>query len=198
MSRKPEILDALIDIFNQKGIAADFTMSELARAVNIGKSTIYEYFQTKEEIVSEAIFRIFENSITEIRARFIDESKSFEYLLKDELRFIFKLAKESQFIFEFLQPENQENYIKNVRGEFANTMKDTINAYQALYIKIVQKGIEDGILGDDNLLIKGQLLAALVSGSITRIFNVHNGGMELIDLDQYINAMYDATVKIFN
>lgn len=54
VKRKKEIALATLDIFAEKGFAAT-SISEIAKAVGIGKGTIYEYFRSKEEIILSAI-----------------------------------------------------------------------------------------------------------------------------------------------
>ena len=56
---RDEILDAAGKLLNQKGYAT-MSMDELATQVGISKPTLYSYFGTKEELVSEAIIREFE------------------------------------------------------------------------------------------------------------------------------------------
>ena len=198
MSRKTEILDALIDIFKTKGIQSDFTISELARKVDIGKSTIYEYFDTKDEILAEAFYRIFEKAITSIRERQVDSELNFEQALKDELRFVFNLASSSSFMFELLTPDFHDNVPNTLKGNFANEMKLTAKHYETTFRNIVVKGIEEGVLQDDNLPIKGMLFGSLVSGSITRMTNFNNMEIGEFDMEQYIDAIYQTAIKLFN
>ncbi|MCP5116690.1 MAG: TetR/AcrR family transcriptional regulator [bacterium] len=44
------IVDAALELFTQHGIAG-VTVDEIAEAADVGKGTIYNYFQTKEDIV---------------------------------------------------------------------------------------------------------------------------------------------------
>lgn len=198
MSRKAEILDALIDIFEAKGIQSDFTISELARKVDIGKSTIYEYFNTKDEILSEAMLRIFHSAVTSIHDRKVNQALSFELALKEELRFVFQLATSSSFIFELLTPEFQDTIPTSVKGDFANDMKKTAQHYEELFRDIVVKGLEEGVLQDKNLPLNGMLFGSLVSGSITRLTHINNTSIANIDIEEYIDAIYRTVIKIFN
>jgi len=198
MARKNEILDALIDIFKTKGIQSDFTISELARKVEIGKSTIYEYFDTKDQILAEAFYRIFEKAITSIREREVNPDLSFEDTLKDELRFVFDLASSSSFMFELLTPDFHDSVPSSLKGSFANEMRLTATHYEATFRKIVLKGIEEGVLKNDNLPIKGMLFGSLISGSITRITNFNNMEIGDIDIEEYIDAIYQTCIKMFN
>lgn len=198
MSRKDEILEALIEIFKTKGIQADFTISELARKVDIGKSTIYEYFKTKDEILAEAMLAIFHKAVTGIREREINPNNSFEENLKNELRFVFDLASSSSFFFELVTPEFHESIPKTEKGNFANEMRLTAKHYENLFRRIVRQGIDEGVLKEDNLIINGMLFGSLVSGSITRLTNINMMEIEAFDIEQYIDAMYRTAIKIFN
>ena len=198
MSRKNEILDAVIDILSTKGITGDFTMSELAGKVDIGKSTIYEYFSTKEQIVSEALLRIFEKSIEQMAMRKVDPTQSFEYNLKEELRFLFTMARGSRFLVEFLRPDNRDAYIGAIQGDFAERMKETAEQHEQMFIQIAELGFQEGVLSRDNLPMTGLLFGSLVAGSVTRMANVHKDDLSSVDMEEYIHQFYLATIKIFN
>ncbi len=49
------ILEASLKAFSKKGIS-ETSMRDIAKESNIPKGTIYEYFKSKDEIVSEAVF----------------------------------------------------------------------------------------------------------------------------------------------
>ena len=52
--RKKEIIDATLKLFSQKGYEAT-SMSQIAELAGIGKGTIYEYFESKEELILNAV-----------------------------------------------------------------------------------------------------------------------------------------------
>src|ERR1700680_4948390 len=47
---RERIIAEVVDLFSRHGIA-DVTVDQIAEAADIGKGTIYNYFQTKEDIV---------------------------------------------------------------------------------------------------------------------------------------------------
>jgi len=65
--KKAKILEASIRVFAKKGIG-NTKMIDIAEAADIGKGTIYEYFQSKDEIV-EASFLFFLDGVEEIFSR---------------------------------------------------------------------------------------------------------------------------------
>ena len=52
--RKKEIVLATLEVFSEKGYEAT-SMSQIAKLAGIGKGTIYEYFESKEELILNAV-----------------------------------------------------------------------------------------------------------------------------------------------
>jgi len=49
------IFNGVIDLIKRGANIYSVTVSEIAKASGVGKGTIYEYFRTKEEVISKAI-----------------------------------------------------------------------------------------------------------------------------------------------
>ncbi len=54
MSKRKSILEAAATIINRDSIHG-ITISKVAGEANIGKSTIYEYFENKEELIQQTV-----------------------------------------------------------------------------------------------------------------------------------------------
>jgi TetR/AcrR family fatty acid metabolism transcriptional regulator len=65
--KRGQILDAAIRIFAQRGVK-NTKIADIAEAAGIGKGTVYEYFQSKDEIIS-ASFRYFMDTVGETIGR---------------------------------------------------------------------------------------------------------------------------------
>ena len=65
--KRSQILDAAIRIFAQRGVK-NTKIADIAEAAGIGKGTVYEYFQSKDEIIS-ASFRYFMDTMGETIGR---------------------------------------------------------------------------------------------------------------------------------
>ena len=173
MARKEEILDALIDIFRNQGVGADFTISQLADKANMGKSTIYEYFKTKDDIMNDAICRVFDESTKAIFQREIPSDSTFEQAYKGEMHYLFNIAINSQFLFNFLTPKFMKSFPVETREDFKSRMKDVASHYEKRFADIFIKGVTEGVISNDNMPIKGLLISSLVSGSIMRFANAN-------------------------
>ena len=66
--KKQEILNAAMKMFAQKGVSKA-KMVDIAKEAGIGKGTIYEYYQSKEEIFEDAFHHFTEQADTEIAKR---------------------------------------------------------------------------------------------------------------------------------
>ena len=66
--RRKEIFDASVHLFLEKGFN-ETTLREIAEAAGIGKSTLYDYFKSKDEI----LVSYFENEIQKITDRYIQK-----------------------------------------------------------------------------------------------------------------------------
>src|SRR5947209_19752015 len=59
LKRKEETLDTAARLLTERGYA-NLNMDELAEEVGISKPTLYQYFNSKEELIAEAMIRMFE------------------------------------------------------------------------------------------------------------------------------------------
>lgn len=86
---RERILTEAIRIFSQRGIE-QATVDEIAAAADVGKGTIYNYFETKEDIVVAFLLDL-EHELQEQVVRLITRRGSLESTLVSFLRFHFKL-----------------------------------------------------------------------------------------------------------
>ena len=81
--KKKQILDAAIELFSKKGFEQT-TIDAIANTLNIGKGTIYHYFESKEDLFIECISRL---TVIALPKEFWDEIESEkEYFLRHHKR----------------------------------------------------------------------------------------------------------------
>jgi len=195
MGRKEEILDALLEIFTNQGINANFTMKELAGKVNIGKSTIYEYFDTKDELLHQAVCRIVEIGVKSVYSLEISKEDSFEVSFKKELHFLFNLSLNSSHILNMINP-GFENYIPaESKKEMMTQVNSVRNHYNKKFEVLFQKGISEGVLVAENILTNSLMISSLIVGSIIRIGNLEVRIKEE-ELKEYVDAVYVTVLRI--
>jgi AcrR family transcriptional regulator len=88
---RSQIIAAAIELFSQHGISG-VTVDQIAEAADVGKGTIYNYFQTKEDIVV-AFMTAFEGKV-QAKLRDVGTSRSpLAEVLTEFIRLQFKMKK---------------------------------------------------------------------------------------------------------
>jgi AcrR family transcriptional regulator len=82
-ARAPEILDAALSVFAEKGFAGA-RMEDIAAKAGVTKGTIYLYFQNKEAVFKSLV----RDSIGTTLSGVLEASKTFEGSARDLLRFV--------------------------------------------------------------------------------------------------------------
>ena len=157
--RRHEIFHRVVKIFSKKGFH-ETSIQEIADMAGLGKSTLYDYFKTKDEIMiyffedqlrdmtQEAQRIALQNLSADKRLRQITE-KYLESLQANKNLFL-KLMKESQR----LKLESQ----KQVQAKR--------HAYQDLIRALIDEGIREGVFREVNSLLAARLLISSISSAV--------------------------------
>jgi AcrR family transcriptional regulator len=157
--RRHEIFDASSHLFLDKGFT-ETSMREIAEAAGIGKSTLYDYFKSKDEILvsyfESEIQKITERAQEIIRQKLdISEKlrqimqKHLEYLV-DNKNFYLKLSIASQTL-----PLGSQQQIQAKR-----------HAYQDMLRELIEEGIRRGELRPINPLLAARSVFNLLATAV--------------------------------
>ena len=156
--RRHKISHQVVKIFLKKGFH-ETSMQEIAIAAGLGKSTLYDYFRTKDEILiyffedqlnnmmADAQKITLHNLSAEKRLRQIME-KYLESLLANKKLFL-KLLRDSQC----LKPEGQKQ------------VQQKRYAYQDLVRALIDEGIREGAFRKVNSPLSARLLVSSISST---------------------------------
>jgi AcrR family transcriptional regulator len=154
--RRHEIFHRVVTVFLKKGFH-ETSIREIAEAAGLGKSTLYDYFQTKDEILvyffkdqlgdltEEAQSLAMQNLPADVRLRKIMEAY-IESLQANRSLFM-KLTAESQR----LKPESQKQ------------IQDKRHAYQDMIRALIDEGIREGVFRKVNSLLAARLLLSTMT-----------------------------------
>jgi TetR/AcrR family transcriptional regulator, cholesterol catabolism regulator len=136
-SRRREIFQSAVYLFIEKGFT-ETSMREIAEAAGLGKSTLYDYFKTKDDI----LISYFENEINSV-------TRLAEAINKQELPAEQKLRQILQAQMDFLLG-NKKFYLKltlqaqRLNLDSQNRIQMSRHAYQDLLCRIIEEGIAEG------------------------------------------------------
>lgn len=194
MSRKLEILEAVISKFEEEGFATDLTISDIASRVDIGKSTIYEYFKTKDDMCKEAIFLIIQRSIDGIILIENIDKMSFEQAFKAQLKNIYIASAKGRMTMQILSRNLSTKLPPEFEQELKIKMEDVAKFLERRFVDILRKGIEEEIITLNTSIDSEIVFSSMIVGSLMR----YSGKYFDIPVDDYVNIIFDHIVKLSN
>jgi AcrR family transcriptional regulator len=132
--RRKEIFDASVHLFLEKGFN-EISLREIAKVAGVGKSTLYDYFTSKDEI----LVSYFENEIQKITERA-------QEIARQELDISEKLRQIMQMHLEYLV-DNKNFYLKLTIASQTLPLgsQEKIQAKRHAYQDMLRALIEEGI-----------------------------------------------------
>lgn len=136
-NKKTTITKALINLTNEIGLA-NISMSKIAKATGISASTLYVYYESKEDMFRKIYLDVKRQMIAECsRDIHLEETleQSVRKICKNLLRYM------QEYTDEFLFIEQACNSPLTT-----NEMIQTLEQYNKTAIAIFQRGIDEGVL----------------------------------------------------
>jgi AcrR family transcriptional regulator len=157
--RRKEIFHASVHLFLEKGFN-ETSMREIAKAAGVGKSTLYDYYQSKDEI----LVSYFGNEIQKItqRAReIIQQNSSISEKLRKIMQMHLGYLVENKQIFLKISLEAQRLSL-----ESQEQIQFKRHAYQDMLRSLVEEGIQQGEFRPVNPLFAARSIFSLLSISV--------------------------------
>jgi len=181
VQKKKDIALACKALVIQEGIST-LSISRLAKAADIGKGTVYEYFKNKEEIVFEIATIMMQEHSYKLSAELAQQTSAKE-----------KVKKFSQFFYSEEEKELREIYkefisisLMKPNEEMVAFQTECFNNYYGWFKKILQEGVQSGELRAESL---GLARGLFVVGE--GMFVAKNATNAIEDLKQEIDTFID-------
>lgn len=198
MDKKTLIYNAVLDIIKERGFSSKIRISDIADKANIGKGTVYEYFDNKDEILAGAIISFIDKMMEQI----LYSNDGTELDFRESLtRFIdksFDTFKNNHNIQSLFMSQNIGSILSfEMKMKIMSRLQEVKKAYGEVFEGIVKKGIDEGILKDD---IDDFIIAAakvIIMPSIMefiRISKVRND----FSAEEFKEKLYYIVVKILS
>lgn len=191
MSTKDKIVDTIIELLKQNVKYEEISMTMVAEKVGIGKSTIYDYFNTKSELLIVSVYKyinILEQDLLDFDLNeynfhdaFIEQLNKF---LNNNITPDFALAFITDNKTLFTDDLNKVGlYLNNIQNKISNR-----------FIDIFKKGIEEKIIKINNTENIEYLLNSMILGAIAVKCKLNQENKDI----NIFESLYDAIVKILN
>jgi len=154
--RRHEIFDAVVPIILEKGFA-ETSMREIAAAAGVGKSTLYDYFPTKEDVL---VF-IFEEEFNQLNHMALDiagmDLPAAERLRKIMHMHLGFLVKNKSLLLYLSQEVQRLSQVSQRRIQVKR------HAYQDMLRSLVEQGILEGSFRPVDATMASKILLATMT-----------------------------------
>jgi AcrR family transcriptional regulator len=168
--KKKKILDAALDVFMDKGFSG-VLISDIARAADIGKGTVYEYFQSKEDLFIELLNYLFEHHQSYDPREWTDNATP-EKKLEDLISF---------YIDSRIQSSSRRNkvlfmlvdYLAHRRarqGKLFYNRRKYFTAYRSEIRSIVKEGVRRGAFKKVDVDLMVTIITMILDGLMFQTF----------------------------
>lgn len=173
-------------------------VSDIAARAGIGKGTVYEYFESREEVIYQAVFYNISKSIETILYIF-SENCGFKERFCKMLEYIWSKRLDenaTRSVFEVLRGiQNPDNILYGLRFDKAKEMSiQCFDAIEKALIGYLEEGHEEGVFTENNMKYAKN---ALCSQVIQFIFFLQDNPEEG-DKDKIVKYVYDGLVLLLN
>lgn len=165
------IFNGVIDLINRGANIYSVTVSEIAKASGVGKGTIYEYFSSKEEVISKAILYKMRKETDYAIAR-VESKTNFKDKYYEALKIIVENFDNKFSTINLLLSTGNFNELY----EYMIDEKHLIAAYTSRIESIIDRlllmGYEEGIITiEESQYYKRMVIISSIAGFINYINN---------------------------
>lgn len=153
--KKELILKAALNVFSRKSFH-QVKVEEIAALAGVGKGTIYDYFESKEEIFEDS-FKVSSESYMKIFDSCLEEDipfwKKVKFIIKFHIRFLKNHEEMARFVLDTHSRSQEE--LKEWVVEKRNQRLEVVK-------RMIQKGIEEGEIREVDVEIASRVFLGLV------------------------------------
>lgn len=150
-ARREEIIAVALRLIEENGFPKT-SMREIAALANMGKSSLYDFFKTKDEIVVYAVEKEIEETIQKVQ-RIIAEESSPEQCLRKIMLNHLEVPKQYRTVLMWLNTES--DYLEE---EYQKRLKTARYAYQDIIKTVIENGVSAGIFRKTDANLMARLL----------------------------------------
>ncbi|WP_313071492.1 TetR/AcrR family transcriptional regulator [Lacrimispora sp.] len=149
--RREEIVGVALRLIEKNGLKKT-SMREIAALANMGKSSLYDFFKTKDEIAVYAVEKQIKETTQEARRIVADESSPELCLRKIMLNHL-GVPKQYRTVLMWLNTES--DYLEE---EYRNRLQATRYAYQDVVQSVIENGVAMGVFRKTDAALASRLL----------------------------------------
>lgn len=187
--RKAEIVRTATRILAESGYQG-MSLEDVAEQTDIAKATLYHYFSSKDALVAEALESLTQDVLQRLAAReealgVAGARAHLATLIDEQIRILTETAPEVAAVFSWQRgwPE-----------AFDEPMKDMRRRHDAVFLRVVQRGVDDGEFGCPDVTVALQCLHGILNQSSVWLAP----GLHDDDRAELRAAIVDRALRVFD
>lgn len=191
LQTKDKIIEVVIDYIKQDIDVTQVSLSEIAKKADIGKSTVYEYFENKDTLICDTymyLLNFYEQEIlkplseTTFKKAFIEQVRRLLHAMKDA----------KHLVETIMSHQKQINHFNNQLLD--KKMNEVSDHLQERFIDIMRLGVLENMLpsGLTKKPTRGYVIKALISGLSFQYIN----DQTQLDEEGILNLIYDEVFRV--
>ncbi|MFA5384247.1 MAG: TetR/AcrR family transcriptional regulator [Eubacteriales bacterium] len=167
-NKEETILSAALNVFIEKGFS-NSSIKDIADTAGVGKGTIYEYFNNKNELFIETInFEI--NQRCQQARNVIDSKTTFMDKFNAFIDLAHEAAEDDSKHVEFLIINTSMGLKPEYKVEFQNLLRKMKGDMEAIISQILIQGKTEGKIGEIDLEFASRIIDGFIMGYIRDVY----------------------------
>lgn len=191
--KKENILSVAIDLLSNIDNNQKFTLSNIASECGIGKSTLYEYFENKTQIVEEALVWMMETE-SEALLKPLDNTQSFKETLMAYLQRVLNFTKERHQIQTIVNHYEVVTLPQNIKLKIMAKMHEIFKLSEKRFDAVLTLGLNEGVIKDGIKEARKNAIKSMIFGGILAINQPFNEW----DSSIMIEELYESIIVLHN
>lgn len=192
--KREKILNTVLSFLSHSDREDSLTISNVANALDMGKSTIYEYFNSKDAMIQSA----FELMLEKNREAILNDDElktlSFKKAFTNHMNRILELAQNNVFIKDFSHHPDILKLPEKTKEAMFQSIQENNGYLEEALRKIFDKGAKEGILQHDIRHSRFRTIEAMIFGFLIAMNTPYSNW----DKDTQIEDLYASLVTLFN
>lgn len=190
--KKQAICEVTLKLLSEPSATNKLTLQSIAKHLNIGKSTIYEYYQNKAQIIESALGYLIDQHLEILLSDTSLLKQSFEVAFKTHYQKILDLYQNKQSLQEMMSHSDVAQLPKENKDALLLKMIGAFEQSQQRLYEILSIGIKEKILNDAIDKTQLQSIESLIFGSVLAMAQPHNDW----DHSAMVDAIYLNVVRL--
>lgn len=198
IDKKTLIYNAVLEIIKERGFSPKIRISDIAEKANIGKGTVYEYFDNKDEILGGAIISFIDGLMQKTLYEDSEKELDFKSSLKEIIEKVLDTVRKNYNIQSLFLSQNIGSMLSmEMKKKIFTRLEEVKLSYGKVFKDIIKKGTDEGVIQeniDDFSVLAAKVIIVPAIMEYIRQSRSGNG----YDTEEFVEKLYDVVLKILS